>query len=95
MNRTATVRNQSAGMPVLIGNIRYFSAVEIYKELRVSRTTFWRWRADGRIPNGRRYRGKTVLFNEEELAAIREYADRLEPTESVNRDQMKLFNGAR
>ena len=84
---------QTSVMPVLIENIRYFYAIEIYKELRVSRTTFWRWRADGSIPNGKRYRGKRVVFNEEELAAIREYADRLEPTEPVNRSQMKLFNG--
>ncbi|PYJ55966.1 MAG: hypothetical protein DME82_05810 [Verrucomicrobia bacterium] len=95
MKHTVTVRNVSPVMPVLIGNIRYFYAVEIYTELCVSRTTFWRWRTDGRIPRGRRHRGGKVLFNEEELAAIREYADRLEPTEPVNRDQMKLFNGAR
>jgi hypothetical protein len=95
MKHTVTVRNMSPVMPVLIGNVRYFYAVEIYTELRVSRTTFWRWRTDGRIPKGRRHRGGKVLFNEEELAAIREYADRLEPTEPMNRDQMKLFNGAR
>jgi len=95
MKRTATVRNHSAVMPVLIENIRYFSAVEIYEELRVSRTTFWRWRADGRIPNGRRYRGKRVLFNEQELEAIREFANRLEPVEPTSRNQMKLFNGVR
>lgn len=95
VKRIATIRNQSVVMPVLIGNVRYFSAVEICKELRVSRTTFWRWRADRRIPNGRRYRGKRVLFNEEELEAIREFANRLEPVEPPNRNQMKLFNGAR
>ena len=93
MKRAATVRNMPAVMPVLIGNIRYFYAVEIYTELRVSRTTFWRWRAEGRIPMGKRHRGGKVLFNEEELAAIREYANRLEPAEPVSRNQMKLFNG--
>ena len=95
VKRIATVRNLSAVMPVIIGNIRYFYAVEIYTELRVSRTTFWRWRADGRIPKGKRHRGGKVLFDEGELKAIREYANRLEPVEPVNRNQMKLFNGVR
>lgn len=95
MKPIATVRNTTTVMPVLVGNIRYFSAVEICKELCVSRTTFWRWRAEGRIPNGKRYRGKRVLFNEEELQAIREFANRLEPVEPPNRSQMKLFNGVR
>jgi predicted DNA-binding transcriptional regulator AlpA len=80
-------------MPVLIGTIRYFSAIEIAKELGVSRTTFWRWRSRGEIPNGRRYRGgKMVLFTEEEFEVVREFANRLEPVQGPNRDQMKLFN---
>jgi hypothetical protein len=81
-------------MPLLIDDIRYFFADEVATELRVSRTTFWRWRAEGKIPNGRRYRGgKMVLFTEEEFAAIRKFANRLEPVQEPNRNQMKLFNG--
>ncbi len=95
MKRTATVRKWSPVMPVLIENIRYFYAIEIYEELRVSRTTFWRWRADGDIPNGRRYRGKRVVFNEEELDVIRQFANRLESGQPPIRNQLKLFNGAR
>jgi len=82
-------------MPVLIGDTRYFYAIEICQELRVSRTTFWRWRADGSIPNGKRYRGNRVLFNEEEFVAIRQFANRLEPVEPPNRNQLKLFSGVR
>jgi predicted DNA-binding transcriptional regulator AlpA len=83
-------------MPVLIEATRYFSAIEIAKELGVSRSTFWRWRSQGEIPCGRRYRGgKMVLFTEEEFAAIREFANRLEPVQVPNRHQLKLFNGVR
>lgn len=83
-------------MPVLIDGIRYFSAIEMVKELGVSRSTFWRWRSAGEIPSGRRYRrGKMVLFTEEEFAAVREFANRLEPVDGSNRDQMKLFDGVR
>ncbi len=83
------------GMPVLIGQMRYFSAAEIANELGVSRTTFWRWRSDGSIPGGRRYRGGRVVFTEEEVEEIRAFANRLEPIEGPNRNQMKLFNGVR
>jgi predicted DNA-binding transcriptional regulator AlpA len=83
-------------MPVLIDGVRYFSAIEIVKELGVSRSTFWRWRSRGEIPNGRRYRrGKMVLFTDEEFEAVRDFANHLEPVQGTNRDQMKLFNGVR
>ena len=96
MKRIVTVRNLSATMPVLIDAIRYFCALEIAQELRVSRTTLWRWRSRGEIPRGKKYRGgKMVLFTEEEFGAIREFANRLEPVRGPNRNQMKLFSGAR
>jgi predicted DNA-binding transcriptional regulator AlpA len=83
-------------MPVLIDGTRYFSAIEIAKELGLSRSTFWRWRSRGEIPSGRRYRrGKMVLFTEEEFGAVREFANHLEPVQGSDRDQMKLFNGVR
>jgi hypothetical protein len=48
------------------------------------------------LPVGRRYRGgKMVLFTEEEVEAIRGFANRLEPVQRASRDQMKLFNGIR
>jgi predicted DNA-binding transcriptional regulator AlpA len=94
MKRIATLRNSSAIMPVLIDSTRYFCALEIANELSVSRSTFWRWRSRGEIPSGKKYRGgKMVLFTEEEFGAIREFANRLEPVQGPNRDQMKLFNG--
>jgi predicted DNA-binding transcriptional regulator AlpA len=81
-------------MPVLIEGIAYFSVEEIAKDLGVSRSTFWRWRAlSEELPTGRRYRGKMVVFTKEEVEAIRGFANRLEPVRRSNRAQMKLFNG--
>lgn len=91
-----TLRDKLKPMPLVVETIRYFFADEVAKELRVSRTTFWRWRAEGKIPNGRLYRGgKMVLFTEEEFAAMREFANRLEPVQKKNRNQLKLFNGVK
>jgi len=82
-------------MPVLIEDVRYFTAVEITKELGISRTTLWRWRSDGKIPLGRLYRGGTVVFTGEEFDAVRAFANRLEPVQGPSRDQMHLFNGTK
>lgn len=97
-NETYCYVAQHIIMPVLIDETTYYSAAEIAKGLGISRSTFWRWRlrSEGNIPSGRRYRGgKMVLFTEEEVEAIRGFANRLEPVQRPNRDQMKLFNGVR
>jgi hypothetical protein len=82
-------------MPVLIEDISYYSAVEITKELGISRTTLWRWRSDGKIPAGRLYRGGTVVFTGEEFYSIRAFANRLEPVQGPSRNQLNLFNGGK
>jgi len=82
-------------MPVTIEDTQYYRVVEITRDLGISRTTLWRWRSDGRIPPGRLYRGGAVVFTSEELDAIRAFANRLEPVQAPNRDQMALFNGGR
>jgi predicted DNA-binding transcriptional regulator AlpA len=97
-NETYCYVSQHIIMPVLIDETTYYSVAEIAKGLGISRSTFWRWRSrsEGNIPTGRRYRGgKMVVFTEEEVEAIREFANRLEPVQRPNRDQMKLFNGVR
>src|SRR5947209_6665004 len=73
-------------MPVTIDDILYYTAIEITKELGISRTTLWRWRSDGKIPAGRLYRGGTVVFTSEEFDAVRAFANRLEPVLAPNRD---------
>jgi Helix-turn-helix domain len=87
------VQCETSGMPVTIEGNEYYTAVEILKKVRISRTTLWRWRSEGKIPAGRLYRGGTIVFTAEEFTAIRAFANRLEPVQGVNRDQLNLFNG--
>ena len=98
LHETQCYCSRREAMPVIIDGTRYYSAAEIAKNLRISRSTFWRWRglSEENLPVGRRYRGgKMVLFTEEEVEAIRSFANRLEPVQRANRDQMKLFNGTK
>lgn len=78
-------------MPIEIDGVAYYSAADIHRQLGVARQTLWRWRKAGKIPSGRRYRDKQVVFTAEEVEAIREYSNRLEPTEGLTADQLKLF----
>lgn len=67
-------------MTVRIEGVLYFSASDVLRKLNVTRQTLWRWRRDGKIPPGLRYRDHKVLYTTREMSAIREYANRLEPT---------------
>jgi predicted DNA-binding transcriptional regulator AlpA len=77
---------------VRIKKIDYFSAADIQQEIGVARQTLWRWRKAKKIPQGRRYRDRQVVFTKQEVEEIREYANRLEPAEPSDVDQMKLFS---
>jgi len=83
--------------PVEIEDLEFFGVSELAEELGVSRQTLWRWRSDGKIPAGHRYRDGRVLFSSEQVEEIFRFANRLDPIEEPNRDQMKLFawEGAR
>ena len=78
-------------MTITIEGIEYVSASELLEELQISRQTLWRWRQQGQIPLGRLYHSKKLVFTNQEGAAIREFANRLEPTELENANQLKLF----
>jgi hypothetical protein len=78
-------------MPIEIDGVAYFTAADIHRDLGVVRQTLWRWRKAGKIPLGRRYRDRQVVFTKEEFESIREYANRLEPVEQAGIDQLKLF----
>jgi predicted DNA-binding transcriptional regulator AlpA len=80
-------------MPLEIGGKEYLVATEIVEELGITRQTLWRWRNQGKVPAGRRFRGGQVLFTLAEVQAIREYANRVEPIERTPSGQLKLFNG--
>ena len=82
-------------MPVQVGELTYYTNNEVSEQLGVSRQTLWRWREKGRIPAGVRYRTRQVLFTVEEVVAIREYANKLEPIEFGGTRQLGLFRRAR
>ena len=66
-------------MPLQVDGVRYLSAGELAKELDVSRQTLWRWRREGKIPAGHRYRDQQVVFSEAEASAVRAFANKIEP----------------
>ena len=57
----------------------YFSTTEILQELGISRQTLWRWRQEGKIPPGHRYRDGKVLFTACEVEMIKQFAHHIEP----------------
>jgi predicted DNA-binding transcriptional regulator AlpA len=81
-------------MPISIDGVVYVSASEAYAAIGVSRQTFWRWRREGLVPQGRRFRDGQLLFTRGEFQQALEYANRVEPLNPVNRGQLQLFDGA-
>lgn len=79
-------------MSTKIDGVTYFSAAEVTQELGISRQTLWRWRQEGKIPVGHRYRDRKLLFTAHEVEAIRRFANRIEPIEQPDVDQPGLFD---
>jgi len=81
-------------MPVEVFGKQFFNVKEVTEIVGVTRQTIWRWRKAGEIPDGRRYQGRDLLFNRDEVEKIYSHAHRLEPTNSAKdfEDQLKLFN---
>ena len=79
-------------MPLEIDGTHYYSAAEVIEELGVTRQTFWRWRKEGKVPLGHRFRDGQVVFTGAELQQAREHANRIEPISLASPDQLKLFN---
>lgn len=75
------VHKSSARSPLVIDGVPYFTAADVARASAVTRQTLWRWRRDGKIPAGRKYRDTQIVFTHEESERIREYAHRLEPLE--------------
>lgn len=78
-------------MPIEIEGVEYFTAADIQREVGVVRQTLWRWRRARVIPQGLRYRNKSIVFTRAEVDAIREYSNRLEPADS---SQPRRYGGA-
>lgn len=93
---TATLRNnrlqQPSGvcvMSIVIEGVTYFSATEVQDTLGIARQTLWRWRKASTIPQGRRYRGRHIVFSAEEVEEIREFSNRLEPVAAPTASRRK------
>jgi hypothetical protein len=78
-------------MPLEVDGTRYLTASDVLEELKITRQTLWRWRQEGKVPLGRRYRNKKILFSLGDLEAIRTYANRVEPIERTSERQLGLF----
>ena len=69
-----------------------FVEPEVAQDVGVVRQTLWRWRQDKKIPPGHRYRDRQILYSQEELNEIREFAHKLEPLSADDDpNQKKLF----
>lgn len=82
-------------MPVKLDGVRYFSNDEVAQRLGISRQTLWRWRASGKIPVGHQYRGREVLFTQEEVNEVQRYAHRMGPAVPKSATQLPLFNNGK
>lgn len=81
-------------MPLTIDGVQYATVVDMLKQTGITRQTLWRWRQEGVIPKGRRFRSRQVVFSPEDADAIRQYANRVEPIDpSIDKAQLKLFPG--
>ncbi len=74
-------------MPLEVDGVKYFSADEVADRAEVSRQTLWRWRQDCLVPAGRKYRGRRLLFSEDDLQAVLEFAHRIQPVQLGRDDE--------
>jgi len=79
-------------MALKIAGTPYVAANELLRELDISRQTLWRWRREGYVPQGHRFRDGKVVFTQEEADEVRRYANRIEPIDEAERNQLGLFS---
>ena len=79
-------------MSIHVNGQVFYSTNEVIENLNISRQTLWRWRSEGKIPSGSRYRGRRILFTSDELNEIRDHAYHIEPIDTTNANQLLLFN---
>ena len=72
-----------------IAGVEYYSTAEVAEAANISRQTLWRWRREGAVPDGHRFRNHRVLFSRREYEEILSYANRIE-SPSMNRDQLAM-----
>ena len=77
---------------IKIDGIKYSSTSDVIREVGISRQTLWRWRQVAKVPQGHRYRDGRILFTGDEIKAIREFANHIEPIDQESTNQLKLFD---
>jgi hypothetical protein len=77
-------------MPIEISGTRFHTSGEAAHVAGVTRQTLWRWRSQNLVPTGRHYRGKTVIYTDEEVSAIVEFSHRVEAIEGNTSGQLNL-----
>lgn len=81
-------------MPIIAEDVTYMTVSDVAGIVGVARQTVWRWHRQGLIPAGHKFRNRTVVFAPDEVEAIREYANRVEPVEGPQPRQLSLLNGS-
>ena len=76
---------------VTIDGVSYVAATRLARELGVSRQTLWRWRTEGKIPAGNRFRNGRIVYSPTEAELVRSYAQQLEPLDNAPLAQLPLF----
>lgn len=64
---------------ILKDGIEYFAATAVARSVGISRQTLWRWRTEGKVPTGHRFRTGEIFFTRDEADRVREYATLFEP----------------
>lgn len=70
-------------MPVVVQGQEYFRAVEVAESVGITRQTLWRWRKEGLVPFGHRYRNRQIVFSPDDVREVRDYANRVESVELI------------
>lgn len=81
-------------MPVSLQGREYYPIGEVAELVSRHRSTIWRWKHCGKIPQGLRYCDRMLLFTRPEVEEIYAYAHRLLPDEAraAVKHQLSLFS---
>jgi hypothetical protein len=74
-------------MPINIDGSQYLYSKDIMENANISRTTLWRWRKYGLIPEGRLHRGRQIVYTLDEFEQIKQHANRMEPARMERQGQ--------
>lgn len=70
-------------MTIDVDGCRYYSPREVMEMVGISRQTLWRWRRQGKIPPGHRFRDRRLVFSVGELETIQRFVNRIEPVAAI------------